>query len=318
MTVGVITHLRNADFAEIRSLASAAEEASADWLGVPDAFWWRDTWVLLTEVARATERIAIGPLVTNPYLRHPFHTIAALATLQDLAGNRVFLGVGAGGSEVSGVAGVSRRDAPARIESLVDLLRAVSAGEPLDQATGRRLEVPLAPVPVLVGGRGAGVLTAAGRVADGALLWAIPASDVERSARLVQEATSERRAPAARPEIVWAPLVDHGAGERARVQSIAAYSVLNSSPELHRRWGLDRGALSRLRAGLVSGGAGAVADLVPATALEDLVLADPDPAVAAKTAAAIGAKGIALPAFALDNVGDRVAWARAVLEATEA
>mgnify|MGYP000185611179 CR=1 FL=1 len=49
MTVGLITHLRNATLAETRLLAAAAEEAGADWLGVPDAFWWRDTWLLIAE-----------------------------------------------------------------------------------------------------------------------------------------------------------------------------------------------------------------------------------------------------------------------------
>src|SRR5205085_11336022 len=42
-----------------------------------------------------TERIELGPLVTNPYLRHPFHTAAALASLQDLA-SRSRLQAGAG------------------------------------------------------------------------------------------------------------------------------------------------------------------------------------------------------------------------------
>ena len=85
----------------MRALAGAAEAAGADWLGLPDAFWWRDTWLLLAEAARATTRLEIGPMVTNPYLRHPFHTVAAVASLQDLAGARVFVGIGAGGSEVS-------------------------------------------------------------------------------------------------------------------------------------------------------------------------------------------------------------------------
>ena len=114
MPVGVICHLHNVGFEDVRALAEAAEAAGADWLGLPDAFWWRDTWLLLAEAARATTRIEIGPMVTNPYLRHPFHTVAAVASLQDLAGERVFVGIGAGGSEVSGAAGVSRRDAPAR------------------------------------------------------------------------------------------------------------------------------------------------------------------------------------------------------------
>src|SRR5260370_35010007 len=106
MPVGVISHLPNVSFEQVRALARAAEKAGADWLGLPDAFWWRDTWLLLAEAARVTERVEIGPLVTNPYLRHPFHTVAAVASLQDLAGPPGFGVLGAGGSEVSGPAGI--------------------------------------------------------------------------------------------------------------------------------------------------------------------------------------------------------------------
>ena len=56
MAVGVIAHLPNPDFEAVGSLARAAEAAGADWLGLPDAFWWRDTWLLLAEAARATRR----------------------------------------------------------------------------------------------------------------------------------------------------------------------------------------------------------------------------------------------------------------------
>ena len=100
MTVGVIAHIDNPSLDEVRQLACTAEQAGADWLGVADAFWWRDTWLLLAEAARATARIRLGPLVTNPYLRHPFVTVSALASLQDLAGPRVFAGLGAGGSAI--------------------------------------------------------------------------------------------------------------------------------------------------------------------------------------------------------------------------
>src|SRR5579859_6170248 len=147
MAVGVISHLPNPDFAQVRDLARAAEAAGADWLGLPDAFWWRDTWLLLAEAARVTKRIEIGPLVTNPYLRHPFHTVAAVASLQDLAGQRVFVGIGAGGSEVSGAAGISRRDAPSQVRALAALLKGVANGQPLDPTSGRTLEVPMRPAP---------------------------------------------------------------------------------------------------------------------------------------------------------------------------
>src|SRR5580765_7637578 len=218
MSVGVITHLHNATFGEVRDLARAAEAAGADWLGIPDAFWWRDGWMLLVEAARATERFGLGPMVTNPYLRHPFHTLAALATLQDLAGGRVFLGIAAGGAEVSGAAGISRRDAPERFRGLIALLLGVGGGAPLDEASGRRLDVPLRTAPVLVAGRGNGVLDAAGRVADRALLWAVPRSDLRRSLGVIE--AGARAARRAMPEVVWAPLVDHGGDSRARVRTI--------------------------------------------------------------------------------------------------
>src|SRR4029079_11338309 len=118
MSVGVISHLESPTLADARALAQAAEEAGADWVGLPDAFWWRDVWLLCAAAAAATERIAIGPMVTNPFLRHPFHTVSALATLQEVAGPRVRLGLAAGGSEVSGAAGVSRAGAPRQIEEL--------------------------------------------------------------------------------------------------------------------------------------------------------------------------------------------------------
>ncbi|HLZ28327.1 MAG TPA: LLM class flavin-dependent oxidoreductase [Chloroflexota bacterium] len=314
MPVGVICHLHNASFADVRALAEAAESAGADWLGLPDAFWWRDTWLLLAEAARATTHLEIGPMVTNPYLRHPFHTVAAVATLQDLAGPRVIVGLGAGGSEVSGAAGVSRRDAPARVRALTTLLRDVAAGQPLDPASGRTLEVPVQPTAVLIAGRGNGMLDVAGRCADRAMLWAVPQSDLQRSASVIAAgAVAGREAPGQRPDLVWAPLVDHGYRSRAQVRTIAAYSVLNSHPAVQGRWGLDPAKLGRLRQLLVGGGAAAAQELVPTAALDDLIIQDPDPVQVGEFAAELGATSLALPAFSIDEVAGRVAWAREVL-----
>jgi alkanesulfonate monooxygenase SsuD/methylene tetrahydromethanopterin reductase-like flavin-dependent oxidoreductase (luciferase family) len=316
MAVGIISHLPNLTLAQAQLLAVAAEAAGADWLGLPDAFWWRDSWMLLAEAARVTNRIGLGPLVTNPLLRHPFHTVAAVATLQDLAGDRVFVGLGAGGSEVSGAAGVSRREAPSRIRALAGLLRAVAAGAPLDPRSGRALEVPLLRATIVVAGRGRRILEAAGQTADTALLWAVPHSDLERSAGLIQAGAADGRDPdagARRPEIVWAPLVAHDERSAAWARSTVAYSVLNSTAQLQSSWGLDAETVGRLRDRLVAGGAAAAASLVPAAALSDLIIADPDPSAVGLIAQKIGATSMALPAFTLDGLTERVAWARDVL-----
>jgi len=316
MTVGVIAHLHNPDTSQVRRLAQAAEDAGAAWLGVADAFWWRDVWVLLAEAARATSRIELGPVVTNPYLRHPFHTLSALATVQEIAGPRVFLGLGAGGSEVPGAAGTRRREVGRRIAELADLTRSVASGAALDPASGRRLEVALLPAPVLVAGRGDAVLAAAGRAGDRALLWAVPTSDLARSASVVAGGASEgRSAPGALPELVWAPLVAHDDASAARIRTIAAYSVLNSRPELHRRWGLDLGDVAEIRRRLVGGGAEAAMHLVPPVALTDLVIETRSPLRVAEAVRGLGVGSVAVPAFDVDAVAERVAWATAVLGA---
>lgn len=313
MTIGVILHISNPSFDDVAAVARAAERAGADWLGLPDAFWWRDTWLLAARAAAETERIEIGPTVTNPYLRHPFHTLSALASLQELAGQRVFLGVGAGGTELSAAAGVDRSHAATRIRDLVGLLRSVTAGNPLDEAGQRHLDVPLQPLPVLVAGRGDGVLRSAGAVADRVLLWALPTSDLERSVGLVR-AGAARRGDGGAPEVIWAPLVDHDGSGRAR-RSIA-YAVLNSRPALHEQWGLSPELLARVRQVAVSQGNDAAGDLLPDTLADEFVFSTGDTDRAADWARRMGATGIAVRATSPELVAPAVEWARRTLSAT--
>ena len=313
MSVGVIGHLVNPSIDDVVELAGVAEDAGADWLGLPDAFWWRDVWMLLAAAARATSRLELGPAMTNPYLRHPFHTVAALATLQELAGPRVFAGLAAGGSEVSGAAHLSRADAPRRVGELAELLAAVAAGVPLDPASGRHLDLKLLPVPVLIAGRGDRMLRVAGTHAHRALLFAVPGSDLARTAGvLMAAAASGRVAPGARPDVVWAPLVAHDESVRPYLGYAAVYAALNAAPAARRRWGLDAGMAAAIRAELLRGGTARAADLVPAAALDDLIVRNPEAAVVADQGRRVGATSIAIPSFATSTLASRIGWARQI------
>ncbi len=55
-----------------------------------------DLWPSLTWLADHTERIEFGPLVTPVSFRHPVHTARAARDVDDLAGGRLVLGLGAG------------------------------------------------------------------------------------------------------------------------------------------------------------------------------------------------------------------------------
>ena len=307
--VGVIGHVTNPDVDQAVGLAQAAEGAGAQWVGVADAFWWRDVWLLLGEVATATQRIELGPAMTNPYLRHRFHTASALATLQEMAPGRVFCGIAAGGSELTAAAGISRRDAAAKVTELVTFLREVAASGTLDAASGRGLDVDLGPVPMLIAGRGDQMLRTAGAMAERVLLWAIPASDLERSASIVRDGAAHRPRP---PELIWAPLVRHGDAPQASILNVAVYASLNTAAAVRRGWGLDDARVEAVRRELVRGDVSAAAALVPPAAIEDLVFEDLDPAPIAAIARGLGVSSLAVPGFDPTTVGDHVRWATSV------
>ena len=307
--VGVINHVPNPDISQAVGLARMAEKASAGWIGIADAFWWRDVWMLLAQVASATERIEIGPAMTNPYMRHRFHTASALATLQEMAPGRVFCGVAAGGSEVTAAARISRADAAARVAELVTCVRDVVGGGILDATSGRSLETDLDPVPILMAGRGDQMLHTAGALADRVLLWAIPASDLERSASIVRHGAARRPEP---PELIWAPLVRHGDALDRSILHVAVYASLNTTAPVRHLWGLGDVRSEAIRTELVRGDVASAATLVPPAALKDLVFEDADPASIAAIARRLGVSSLAVPGFDPATVGGHVAWAASV------
>lgn len=309
--VGVLDHQLDPTPTQIVELARAAEAAGADWLTLSDLSSWRDVWMMTALASQATEQIRLGPGVTNPFLRHPFHTLAALATLHELSGGRAVLGIGAGGSALSDSGGVDRGAAPRAVADLITRLRAVTAGEPLDDASGFELGPDLPETPVLVAGRKDAMLRCAGRHADWALVWRIPLSDLERTVGMIRRGAEEagRDEP---PAIVWCPLVAWDDRIEPYLRTATVYSALESPPQLFERWGLDAGSRAQIREVVGRSGIEAAARLVPEPVVADLVLADADPAAVAEIGRSIGASSIAIRNFVIDAVPAGIEWAREV------
>lgn len=150
------------DYANPRNvvrLAQAAEAAGWDGLFVWDhlAFVWGapsgDSWVILTAVAQATERLRIGTDVT-PLPRHrPYMLANTLATIDLLSGGRVILGAGSGGVAGEFAAFGEDDDAKVRAAKLDESLKVINllwSGEKVNhQGTYYTVkDVTLAPLPV--------------------------------------------------------------------------------------------------------------------------------------------------------------------------
>jgi alkanesulfonate monooxygenase SsuD/methylene tetrahydromethanopterin reductase-like flavin-dependent oxidoreductase (luciferase family) len=166
---------------ELRDGAVAAGEAGVDgiWLydhlagSVHGAGRVVECWTALTAIAAVVPRVMVGPLVLNVANRHPGTLAVMAATLQEVSGGRLLLGMGAGGGRETPYAAEQialgrpvaadggRRQA---VEQAVGVLRSVWSG-----ATGGASGFlqPQPPPPVIVGGFGPKMAELAGRVGDG-------------------------------------------------------------------------------------------------------------------------------------------------------
>ena len=82
---------------EIADHAAAAEQAGFDMLGIIDTQnLARDPYPAMTIAALNTNRVRIGPSVTNTFTRHPAVTANAMATIDEISGGRAWVGLGSG------------------------------------------------------------------------------------------------------------------------------------------------------------------------------------------------------------------------------
>jgi len=121
-------------------------------------------------MAGVTSTMRLGTCVTNPGTREPSVTASALATLDEVSGGRMDLGIGRGDSarRVLGKPPITMADT----EVAIQVIRALVAGEGIEYE-GTELRFPWTAgwtLPVWVAGYGPMALAMTGRVADGVIL----------------------------------------------------------------------------------------------------------------------------------------------------
>ena len=77
-------------------LARRAEEAGFDVVTVFNDLFFQPALPPLLEIARATERVRVGPSALNPFTTHPVEIAGQVASLDAESGGRAFLGLAAG------------------------------------------------------------------------------------------------------------------------------------------------------------------------------------------------------------------------------
>ena len=158
--------------------ARLAEEMGFDYVGVADSqSLARELYVTLGVVAASTERVMLGPTVSNPLTRHPAVAASAIASINELSKGRAFMGLGSGDSAVLNL-GLR----PARLAELhhyIQSVREMLAGETAE-FRGDRAHVRWSStaIPIAMSAEGPRTLAMAGSVADAAIIHTGLTTDV--------------------------------------------------------------------------------------------------------------------------------------------
>src|SRR6186713_294175 len=152
-------------------LAKLAEQHGFDYVWTFDShLLWQEPYVIYSQILAETQRLTVGPMVTNPATRDWTVTASLFATLNEMYGNRTVCGIGRGDSAVRVTNG-----APATLATLRESIHVIR-----ELATGREVEYKgstlcfpwglSSALEVWVAAYGPKALALTGEVADGFIL----------------------------------------------------------------------------------------------------------------------------------------------------
>ena len=168
---------------------------------------WQEPYPLITLLADKTSTMRIGMCVTNPVTREPAVTARAHATLPDICGGRMVLGMGRGDSAVRVM---GRKPTPiAMFEERLRMIKDFMNGRPVDWE-GTEIQLKWAAdkeeIPLYVAAYGPRALGVAGRVGDGVIIQLADPAIIQWTMATARRAAEEAgRDPDALRCLVCAP-----------------------------------------------------------------------------------------------------------------
>lgn len=186
-----VTFMLDPPASRVAEWARLAEDKGFEYVWAWDSHvLWQEMYPVFALIAANTDRIQIGPCVTNPATRDITVTASALATLNEISGGRMVMGIGRGDSarRVIGKPPVTVEHLEAACRAIKDL----AEGREVDyDGTPTRLKWATGTLPVWVAAYGPKALRCAGRVADGLIMQLADPYIIEWSLRYVREGAAE-------------------------------------------------------------------------------------------------------------------------------
>jgi alkanesulfonate monooxygenase SsuD/methylene tetrahydromethanopterin reductase-like flavin-dependent oxidoreductase (luciferase family) len=113
----------------LAELAQLAESHNFSGIWTSNMHDGRDPFVNFVKAAEATSKIRLGPVAVSPYELHPLKMGNALLTLNEIAGGRAHIGIGAGDGGTAYAMGMKTERRLRAVRESVDIIQAMATGE---------------------------------------------------------------------------------------------------------------------------------------------------------------------------------------------
>ena len=203
----------------------------------------KDVFVTLTADALNTEKIMLGPCISDPYSRIPGMLATAIGSLDEVSGGRAILTLGVGGSGFEELH-IAREHPNTAVKEAFHIIRGLLRGEEVT-FKGKMFQVTKAKmnfecrkdIPMFIASRSPMNLELAGQVADGALLASYASEDQLRYAikKVEAGARKSKRTLKDIKLIAWlyASISEDSSEAVANVRPFVTQALLNTSPEMY-------------------------------------------------------------------------------------
>lgn len=170
MDIGVVLQC-DPPSSELVELAKRAEDLGFSHVWTFDSHvLWQEPFVIYSKILGVTDRVVVGPMVTNPGTRDWTVIASQFATLNEMYGNRTICGIGRGDSALR-VLGM-QPNTLGQLRESIGVIRGLANGEPVT-VRGQELQFTWAPqsrLDVWVAAYGPKALALTGEVGDGYIL----------------------------------------------------------------------------------------------------------------------------------------------------
>lgn len=285
--------------------AKRAEEDGADSAWIAETRFTMDAITPLAALATATSRIKLASSVINVYTRSASLIAVTMATLDELSGGRVILGIGPGSPSILAKQGIPFEAPLRRLREYVESIRLVLRGGPVDYAgeyvkmRGLSLDFtpPRAEIPIYIAATGPRALRLAGMIADGVILNVFTSVQyTERAVRIVREGARSAGRSGGDVDILSYNAVSAGIDEasaREPLRKLVATYLLNF-PAIAKESGVPASFIESIRNVYASSGLEEASRILPDGVIDMLAVCGP-PDVCRERLSAYRSAGIDMP-----------------------